>query len=69
MHNLVVAIGTLTDHGPTQGTALRPDLTGEEQPAVWEKRFKGVFTLSRSVGSSFKAPNLAVSFIVSLYIR
>ncbi|KAK4048210.1 hypothetical protein OIV83_004915 [Microbotryomycetes sp. JL201] len=64
VHDKVVATGIVQEHGPAEGIPIQPDREGEPEPACWEKRFKGVIALGRGVGSSFKAPNLAVSFLV-----
>ncbi|KAM0789361.1 hypothetical protein ACM66B_000192 [Microbotryomycetes sp. NB124-2] len=64
VHDQVVATGVVQEHGPAEGVAVQPDREGETEPATWEKRFKGVVALGRGVGSSFKAPNLAVSFLL-----
>ncbi|ORY87438.1 hypothetical protein BCR35DRAFT_38591 [Leucosporidium creatinivorum] len=67
-HDSVVAQGTLEEDGPSEGSAVERDREGEVEPAVWEKRFKGSLSLSKAVGSSFRAPNLTVQFLVAIYI-
>ncbi|KAK4057302.1 hypothetical protein OIO90_001799 [Microbotryomycetes sp. JL221] len=62
IHDKIVATGIVQQHDSSQNTPSTVD-----EPL--DKRFKGMIALNRSVGSSFKAPNLSVSFLVVVSIN
>lgn len=65
---MVVARGIVRPDGPSEGVAVPRDLEGEDEPAVWSKRLSGDIKLVKQVGSSFRAPNLAVQFLVVAFV-
>lgn len=61
----ISASGEVEDEGPPEGEYItrKSSIDGGESP-VWGKRMKGSLKLTSSVGSTFAAPNLSVSFLL-----
>ncbi|KAI5477556.1 hypothetical protein MNV49_006144 [Pseudohyphozyma bogoriensis] len=63
-HDVLVAKAEAFDDGPAETDSLS-DAEGAER-AVWARRYRG--TIQLNVGSSFKAPNLVVQFMVNVHV-
>ena len=72
-HDLIAATGILEADGPIDGTEIPlssiPETESSDPPPVWSRQYKGEIKLGPSVGSSFRAPNLIVTFLVAIRVK
>lgn len=46
-----------------------PEVEGSDPPAIWSRQYKGEIKLGPNVGSSFRAPNLVLTFLVAIRVN